>query len=1043
MKTRQKKAMKTKGASAVPVSVARGMLKEVDVMVKPGVPLGARFEYRNNSLIIQSFTPQSLLPGEGVEVGMSLSHVDNESVIGYEQPQVLELLTRRAHQMKLVKFTGLPRNFEMNDSSPDRGRMEAKYGLDALAAARAERGNGGSVRNQDAEDDDWRKALEVKPASQSSFSLSKAKPKFPPPNQGGFSCDLVSIASTKAPHKQSSKSSIPGSDPFSTPARRRRIIADVSKFLLKQHCQKACKNVALWRKQTAASFIIQRAWRAKYARLFVARLRHRKWSAAALKIQRMVRAFLARAELQRRNKVLWLKRATHLATLLQKLWKERKMRMQAAKLRADRQARLMRRKIKMAMEIQRVFRGMWGRRFANSLRLQRGKFAQLRHRCAIKIQSVVRGHAARRLRASRQKARAKIGVSTLMYHRRLSLCRRVSCRVIQRVTRGYLGRNISCRLRHERELARMQLLAEEERRRLEALFQQLVREARQAEEDAAMKRADIRVTLNMRLLQHMAALGPAEVVRWALENSIILFDVEGGFDLGSVLKQVFASVLAAYPDIEARPSSRERPRSIEEDSNPAQDEEKCVKVRSWDVSEPTAPPPKECYPNGWGHVSLWKAGNGRDNEEKSISGAVGATVKVEREDSSLRVVLTKVLQPAKKSTVSVSMTSPVTQLNTAEVVFTLKTEITIVLESEMDEATGLPAIITPAAGVIINPTGFRTAAAATSRTERDNDFKFKFRDAIVTIEPPQQLSPVKEAHPIHIPDEENDEGNVEDKGEAAFEDSFDDSVDEEMQPTVVKIQFVEPDLNPQAAIIQRTYRAHFDQRKAAARRITGWLKTMRILEAWWDLVEEILELAIENAVVMQKYVRRMLADRKVARRRMLAIRRLSSLCMRNSAFLLDDMSSYRGFLASEANNWRTFGLEPDPSVPFVSLEVANDATSAEHKQVRTIDNCGVLVAGVADKSKNKRGDVGTTIARFVCSRLLTPDNLPGSVHPMQRLAASAYVPTPQPWDVFKESDLAISMSKESANGTSGEDESGANQRAVPTLHAALAETRMF
>ena len=144
MKTRQKKAMKTKGASAAPVSVARGMLKEVDVMVKPGVPLGARFEYRNNSLIIQSFTPQSLLPGEGVEVGMSLSHVDNESVIGYEQPQVLELLTRRAHQMKLVKFTGLPRNFEMNDSSPDRGRMEAKYGLDALAAASAGSLNGTS-----------------------------------------------------------------------------------------------------------------------------------------------------------------------------------------------------------------------------------------------------------------------------------------------------------------------------------------------------------------------------------------------------------------------------------------------------------------------------------------------------------------------------------------------------------------------------------------------------------------------------------------------------------------------------------------------------------------------------------------------------------------------------------------------------------------------------------------------------------------------------------------------------------------------------------
>lgn len=1034
MPVKKARLMKEKGAS----SVARGMLKEVDVVVKPGAPLGATFEYRNGALIVKSFTPQSALPGEGVVVGMALSHVENEAVIGYDQPAILNLLTRNAHELKMVKFTGLPK-FEPKDDSFERGRMEAKYGLDALAAARADQGMASMAPkgNQDA-DDDWRRALEVKPASKASFSTTKPAPVLPSPNLS--SSGLASLVSNQAQKpttrgKLSINSSSSSSDPFSTPARRRRIIADVSKFLLKQYCQKACKNVALWRKQTAASIVIQRAWRAKYARLLVARLRHRKWSAAALKIQMMVRARLARAELRKRREALWLRRATHLAVLLQNSWKERKMRIQAAKLRAERLARLMRRKAKMATEIQRVFRGMLGRRTAMALRLKKDKFAQLRHRCAIMIQSIVRGRAARKLRASLLRSRARIGQSVIMYRRRLILRRGVACRVIQRVARGFLARRVARRLRHERELARMRLLAEEERRRLEALFQQQVVKARQVEEDTATKRAEIRVTLNMRLLQHMAALGPAEVVRWALQNSIIMFDAESGFDLGSVLKQVFASVLAAYPDIEARPSSREGPRSREASTKEGvaseeDDGEKCVKVRSWDVSEAIVPPPKECYPNNWGQMALWHG----DSAE-----AIGAAVKVERDDSALRVVLTKVLQLDRRATVSVDTTSPVTQLNTAEVVFPIKTEITIILESDVDDVTELPAIITPAAGIVINPTGFRTSAAS-SAPELDNDFKFKFKDAIVTIEPPQPVSPIKEAHPVEL----KEGGEEENKDEAEVNDSFDDSVDEEVVPTVVKVQFVEPDLNPQVGIIQRAYRAHYNKRLTAARRITGWLKTMQVLEAWWDLVDEVLELATENALIIQKYVRRLLGDRMVARRRKQAIRRLSALCMRNSAFLLDDMGSHRGFLASEANNWRSFGMDPDPSVPFISLEATGTAREQKKQaQARTIDTCGVLVSSDARGSGGKGGDAGATIARFVCSHLISSDGLMGSVHPMQRLAASAYVPTPEPWDVFDESDLAIGTSKESANGTSGEDDSGTAPRAVPTLHTTLAGMRIF
>ena len=112
-------------------------------------------------------------------------------------------------------------------------------------------------------------------------------------------------------------------------------------------------------------------------------------------------------------------------------------------------------------------------------------------------------------------------------------------------------------------------------------------------------------------------------------------------------------------------------------------------------------------------------------------------------------------------------------------------------------------------------------------------------------------------------------------------------------------------------------------------------------------------------------------------------------------------------------------------------------------QARTIDTCGVLVSSDAGKKHDRSGDAGATIARFVCLHLITSDGLMSSVHPMQHLAASAYVLTPEPWDVFDENDLAINTPKESANGTSGDDEIAIPPRAVPTLHTTLAGTRIL
>jgi hypothetical protein len=409
----------------------------------------------------------------------------------------------------------------------------------------------------------------------------------------------------------------------------------------------------------------------------------------------------------------------------------------------------------------------------------------------------------------------------------------------------------------------MKELAEEEQRRLEAEFQRLVREARDREEDNATKRAEVRVTLPMMLLRYFAALGPAEVTSWALTNSIVLFGGEEvGYDLGSVLQQVFSAVLLQFPEMVSSaapagggggshyppgggvggysyPPGGDRPLSkgsargessttaahnnISSNSNsydqqqqgggnynpqyphpggnnnPQQQPPKCVQVRCWDVVTPHAHPPRESYPAAWG-------------QKAQCAGGHGAVLVVEKADTELRLVLTKILQEEKTGTVTVAVTSPVTQTNTAEVTFPIRTAISVILEAEPSPDTGLPQSITPASGITIKPTGFRQVATTSEQhgdggtsTDWQRDFKFKFKDAVVTIAPPapspdKGLQPTPAAAPV-----EEDSAPASPHPDLSFDDSFGEEEEEEMEPNVVHVTFVEPDFNPQASLIQRVY----------------------------------------------------------------------------------------------------------------------------------------------------------------------------------------------------------------------------------------------
>jgi hypothetical protein len=143
-------------------------------------------------------------------------------------------------------------------------------------------------------------------------------------------------------------------DPHSTPARRRRIIADVARFLVRQYCVKACSNLHTLRVHTAAALVIQCGYRCSLARRVHHMKRLKRWTRCATAIQLVRRAFLAKKEL-RRLRIEAAVRACLAAAIRLQAWARR---LAAARLGALLRAQ---RRAGAAMVLQRMQRGRKGR----------------------------------------------------------------------------------------------------------------------------------------------------------------------------------------------------------------------------------------------------------------------------------------------------------------------------------------------------------------------------------------------------------------------------------------------------------------------------------------------------------------------------------------------------------------------------------------------------------------------------------------------------------------------------------------------------------
>lgn len=190
-------------------------------------------------------------------------------------------------------------------------------------------------------------------------------------------------------------------DPFSTPARRRRIIADVSKGVLRQYCLTACDNVLKYR----AAIIIQCLFRRSSAIWKVKRLLFQRKTRAAITIQCCWRIKRAHVKLKQRRAELRLKRAIKLSRFIRAMWLRSKEKVHRREIRLLQQLARLKRWNKAAIEIQRVYRGYRGRllfqrRFQEAYRRQ-----VARMRAARLIQSIARKRIACRVVHERRQRR--------------------------------------------------------------------------------------------------------------------------------------------------------------------------------------------------------------------------------------------------------------------------------------------------------------------------------------------------------------------------------------------------------------------------------------------------------------------------------------------------------------------------------------------------------------------------------------------------------------------------------------------------------------
>lgn len=597
---------KKKKKGKAKVKEKRPATQRTRVLARPNQPLGTSFEYdlaARAMRVTEFVSPDSVVCRSGVKVGMHLTEVDDLSVVGLKQDDVVFMLQRKAGSLRELLFEEVQVSAPVNDRSVLRTRSAASSST-APHISTDEKEDSSQSRQLPQLTSPTTSSSPIRtsmrklqpPPSQNPVSTSPEKPASPRRRKSQELQRAISSASQTSyahmmkqglhstgpssrpggirAHNPTTSSSLPPTnsssrhDPFSTPARRRRLVADVARFLLKQYCTQACSLVHISRVRNRAATIIQCLFRCYRARLLYRRLLFLKHSAAAIRLQALFRKVAAKDILRKLQAQHRLKLAVDLAICLQCLSRVRRSRVIVARVRQE--------KTSIAIGVQRLLRGRIGRRRALQRRRQLEQLRNAKERAAIRLQSHQRRLVAERVLIQMRKIfELEMSMSSrIALHWRRCCRRRCGAAIfIQRVVRGRCGRKI----------AMIAALRRQDKVRQDTELRLMAREDHRASLLRAQHRVEIRVDLSPSLLSSLKRCKIATLIKWCVEQSVLKYEADdrGSYAMGDVIKQVLRATHS--PSEPMSESSRHRARHVElqESIAPTLEKEKSLDIKQY------------------------------------------------------------------------------------------------------------------------------------------------------------------------------------------------------------------------------------------------------------------------------------------------------------------------------------------------------------------------------------------------------------------------------------------------------------------------------
>ena len=373
---------------------------------------------------------------------------------------------------------------------------------------------------------------------------------------------------------------------------------------------------------------------------------------------------------------------------------------------------------------------------------------------------------------------------------------------------------------------------------------------------------EIRVTINLNLLRHMAALGPAEVIKWCLQNFVLYYHSSVGYSLGPVLNQVVNAVEKVMPSIHDE-VQEENPiipvnhindlglDDICDDPNISNEKTRVVELEKWDIGNDKTVSDNPIFdhlPQRW-------------NQKVQLD--QGASVSVEIKQKAIQVHVKLNVDVHQRLTVEgegvlLPKLSSFTSKNDRSV------HLLLVLEAVDVNDSDNTAVITPSDGLpLVDLVSLFPLVTIGSPSKHSNstDVRFQFKNAIVFVTVQEIIPPPSEVR------EENSEIAIIPPILPETVPTVQDIVPERPASRTKIILTVsdEPiiDYDSVASRIQKICKRWLLLRVNACQCIKRILKRIKMLYKWRVIVKVVFNIAIDAALTIQCRIRQYNAKLKV------------------------------------------------------------------------------------------------------------------------------------------------------------------------------------